>query len=196
MSHSIYTGSFAELEARLMEVVAELQRDDPLFEVNILVGSNILASYLKRRLAANGRTVGNVRFHTFPDLLNLLAHASAPAARKPHLPRLGPSILLETILAQHTPFIYAKLSGYRGFRDALLDTFRDLRDAGFSPEELDRAIQSGYGSLDRRPHLFGFADLYRRFRERVSHFHDVDDEAQGSDLGGVGLVVGQPADLN
>jgi ATP-dependent helicase/nuclease subunit B len=176
MSHSIYTGSFAELEARLMEVIAELQRDDPLFEVNILVGSNILASYLKRRLAVTGRTVGNVRFHTFWDLLNLLAHTSEPVARKPHLPRLGPSILLETILAEHSPSIYVPLSGYRGFRDALLDTFRDLRDAGLSPEELDRAIQSGHGSPDRRLHLLGFADLYRRFRERVRLFHDVDDD--------------------
>jgi ATP-dependent helicase/nuclease subunit B len=159
-----------------MEVVAELQRNDPLFEVNILVGSNILASYLKRRLAVTGRTVGNVRFHTFLDLLNLLAHTSEPVARKPHLPRLGPSILLETLLASHLPKVYESLSGYRGFRDALLDTFRDLRDADFSPEELDRAIQSDYVSPDRRLHLLGFADLYRRFRERVRLFHDVDDD--------------------
>jgi ATP-dependent helicase/nuclease subunit B len=176
MSHSIYTGSFAELEARLTEVVSELQRNDPLFEVHILIGSNILASYLKRRLAATGRTVGNVRFHTFLDLLNLLAHASAPVARKPHLPRLGPSIILETLLAEHSPSIYLPISGFRGFRDALLDTFRDLRDAGFRPEELDRTIQSDYGSPDRRLHLLGFADLYRRFRERVRLFHDVDDD--------------------
>jgi ATP-dependent helicase/nuclease subunit B len=176
MSHSIYTGSFAELEARWMEVVAELQQGDPLFEINILAGSNILASYLKRRLAVAGRTVGNVRFHTFSDLLSRLAHASAFEIRKPYCPRLGPSILLEDILKEHSPAIYASVSGYRGFRDALLDTFRDLRDAGFSPEELGRAIQLDAGSPDRQPHLVGFAELYRRFRERVSLFHDVDDD--------------------
>jgi ATP-dependent helicase/DNAse subunit B len=89
---------------------------------------------------------------------------------------LGPSILLETILAKHSPSIYVPLSGYRGFRDALLDTFRDLRDAGFGPEELELAIQSGKGPPDRRPHLLGFADLYRRFRKLISLFHDVDDD--------------------
>jgi ATP-dependent helicase/nuclease subunit B len=176
MSHSIYTGSFAELETRWMEVVADLQRDDSLLEVDILVGSNILASYLKRRLAESGRTVGNIRFHTFRDLLSRLAHPSTPEARKPPLPRLGPSILLEDILAEHSPEIYVPISGYRGFRDALLDTFRDLRDAGFSSKELDHAIQLDNGSSDRRPHLFGFGDLYRQFRERVSPFHDVDDD--------------------
>jgi ATP-dependent helicase/nuclease subunit B len=158
-----------------MEVVAELQRDDPLFEVDILVGSNILASYLKYRLAENGRTVGNIRFHTFSDLLSRFAHPSTPASRKPPLPRLGPSILLEDILAGHSPEVFAPLSGYRGFRDALLDTFRDLRDAGFSPEELDRGIQLDNGSPDRRAHLLGFGDLYRRFRERVGLFDEIDD---------------------
>jgi ATP-dependent helicase/nuclease subunit B len=177
MNHSIYTGSFDALEARWIEAVTELQRGDPLFEVDVLVGSNILASYLKRRLAENGRTIGNIRFHTFLDLLNRLAEASG----KPHLPRLGPSILLEAILAEHTPSIFAPLSGYRGFRDALLDSFRDLRDAGYGPQELDFAIQdfaihSGKRTQDRQPHLLGFADLYRRFRERMSFFHDVDDD--------------------
>jgi ATP-dependent helicase/nuclease subunit B len=176
MSHSIYTGSFAELEAQWIKVVVELQRKDPLLEVNILVGSNILATYLKRRLAESGRTVGNVRFHTFSDLLNRLSRSPAASGRKPHLPRLGPSILLEHLLAEHSPSLYAPLSGYRGFRDALLDTFRDLRDAGFSPDDLDRAIQTDAGPPDRQAHLAGFADLYRRFRKRVSLFHDVDDE--------------------
>jgi ATP-dependent helicase/nuclease subunit B len=176
MSHSIYTGSFAELEAQWMSVVAELQRDDPLLEVDILVGSNILASYLKHRLAVTGRTVGNVHFYTFSDLLSRFAQASTFEIRKPPLPRLGPSILLADIVAENSPAIFAQVSGYRGFRDALLDTFRDLRDAGFSPEELDRAIPLDTGSSDRRPHLLGFAELYRRFRERVSLFDDVDDD--------------------
>jgi ATP-dependent helicase/nuclease subunit B len=176
MDHSIYTGAFAELEVRLVEVVSGLQRDDALLEVNILVGSNILASYLKRRLAESGRTVGNVRCHTFLDLLNRLARASAPAARKPRLPRLGSSLLLEDILEKHSPSIFAPLSGYRGFRDALLDTFRDLRDAGLGPEDLDRALLTGKRSPDRQAHRQGFADLYRRFRSQIGMFHDVDED--------------------
>jgi len=70
MSHSIYLGSFAALEFRWMEVVAGLQRENPLQEINVLVGSNILASYLKRRFAQTGRVLTNIRFHTFLDLTN------------------------------------------------------------------------------------------------------------------------------
>ena len=35
---------------------------------------------------------------------------------------------------------------------------------------------------DRRRHLSGLADLYRRFRERVAFFHDVDEDFRGAIL--------------
>ena len=43
MGHSIFTGSFAALEPRWMDTISELQGGDPLLEINVLVGSNILA---------------------------------------------------------------------------------------------------------------------------------------------------------
>jgi ATP-dependent helicase/nuclease subunit B len=175
-NHSIYTGSFAALEMRWIEVIFGLQQNDPLLEINILVGSNILATYLKRRLAESGKMAANIRFHTFLDLTNRLAVTSEMPQAKGRLPRLGASILLEDIFAEHTPQIYASISGFRGFRDALLDTFRDLRDAGFSPQELDLAIQTIDRTPDRRRHLLALADLYRRFRDQVSKFRDVDDD--------------------
>ena len=175
MHHLIYTGSFESLELRWMDTISDLQREDPLLEIGVLVGSNILASYLKRSLAENGRTAANIRFYTFLDLAARFAALSGEAPPKPRLPRLGPAIILENLLAENTPLVYRSLSGYRGFRDALLETFRDLRDAGVSPDELDSAITK-FASVDRRPHLLGFADLYRRYRERVHAFHDVDDD--------------------
>ncbi len=175
MPHSIYTGSFKSLELRWMDTISDLQREDPLLEISVLVGSNILASYLKRSLAENGRTAANIRFYTFLDLASRLAALSGDVPEKPRLPRPGPTIILGNLLAENTPPVYHSLSGYKGFRDALLETFRDLRDAGVSPDELDLAIQKG-ASADRRPHLLGFADLYRGYRERVRTFHDVDDD--------------------
>ncbi len=176
MSHSIYTGSFAALEIRWMEAISELQRDDPLIEIHVLIGSNILASYLKRRFAQCGWMAANIHFHTFLDLVRRLVTPSENAQQKPRLPKLGASILLENALAESPSPVYESLSGYRGFRDALLDTFRDLRDGGFSPEALERAIRSGNRTPDRLQHLLALAHLYRKFRERVSLFHDVDDD--------------------
>jgi hypothetical protein len=159
-----------------MEVIAELQRSDPLLEIDALVGSNILASYLKRRLAENGRTAANIRFHTFLDLVRRLAVAPDTMPIKQPLPRLAAPILMENILLDHVPPIYASLSRYKGFRDALLDTFRDLRDAGFSASDLDLAVRAINKTQERRQQLMGLADLYRRFREQMSLYHDVDDD--------------------
>jgi RecB family exonuclease len=175
MGHSIYTGPFSALETRWIEIIAALQRKDPLFEINVLIGSNILATYLKRRLAGSGKAVANIRFYNFLDLADHLARPAEQALTKPRLPHLGASIILENILAAHTPPVFGTVCGFPGFRDALLDTFRDLRDAGISPMQLERVIDKSE-FLDRRPHLLGLADLYRRFRGQISLFHDVDDD--------------------
>lgn len=174
--HRIYTGSFAALETGWMEAVAALQRHDPLAEVNVLVGSNILASYLKRRLAENGRPAANVRCHTFPDLMRRLVEPSALSAMPSPLPPLGPAILLESLLAGSVPEAYAALAGYKGFRDALLETFRDLRDADIAEEDLDRILRTGRSDSDRNRHRRALADLYRAYRKEVGRFHDVDDD--------------------
>jgi ATP-dependent helicase/nuclease subunit B len=174
--HLIYTGSFAALEPRLLDTVTALQKDNPLGEVNVLIGSNILASHLKRQLAGQGKTAANIRFHTFVDLVERIVRDSKYESGRPHLTRLGPMILLERILAEDTPAIYTSLSSYRGFRDALLETFRDLQDAGIQPKEFDQIISTRNRASDRTKQLLAFADLYRRFRTRVNLFHDVDDD--------------------
>jgi ATP-dependent helicase/nuclease subunit B len=176
MGHSIYTGSFAALEIRWMDLVAVLQQNDPLQEINVLVGSNILASYLKRRFAQTGRALMNIRFHTFLDLVNRLAAVSESVSKKRRLPNLGNAIILEDVLAAQTPSVYSPLSGFPGFRDALLDTFRDLRDAGIAPREISRIAEADSGLKDRRQHLAGLADLYGRYREKIGSFHDIDDD--------------------
>jgi ATP-dependent helicase/nuclease subunit B len=175
MDHQIYTGAFAELEEHCAELIDKLKHEDPLLEINLLVGSNLLASYLKHRFAEKGRTFANLRFHTFETLAGRLA-ALEGTQRTTHLPALGASLVLENILELHNAGIFAQLSQYRGFRDSLLDTFRDLRDADISPGELETAIEDGNRVPDRLPHLRALSDLYRRFRERVSIFHDIDDD--------------------
>lgn len=174
--HRIYTGPFAVLEARLLDTIVDLQQNDPLEEVNVLIGSNILASHLKRRLAEKGKTAVNIRFHTFVDLVARIVRDSKFESKRPRLPRLGSGILLEEILQEDTPALYNALSGYRGFRDALLETFRDLRDAGIQPKEFEQIIGKENRASDRTRHLLAFADVYRRFHQKICLFHDVDDD--------------------
>ena len=174
--HEIHTGAFAALETKWLENVAELQRHDPLAEIAVLVGSNILATYLKRRLAESGRIAANIRFYNFPALIGRIV-GSAPSD-PPRFPPRGPLILLETLLEDRTslPEAYRPLAGYKGFRDAVLETFRDLRDAGITPDRLDQVVRAGKRAGEQRQHLADFSWLYRRYRSEVARFHDVDDD--------------------
>ena len=174
MEHQIYAGPFEALEGRLLEKIAARQKEDPLAPVALLVGSNVLASYLKYRIAEQGRAAANLRFYTFLDLAGSLAAAS-PDQKKPRLPRLGPGSILDTILRQGGPAVFKEISAYPGFRAALLDTFRDLRDAGIAPEGLNRAIAEK-SRVDRKEHLEGVARLFQEFRGKVDLFRDVDDD--------------------
>jgi ATP-dependent helicase/nuclease subunit B len=177
MAHRILTGPFAALESIFVEDVRELQRGDPLACVNVLVGSNILASHLKRRIAATGSGAANLRFHTFLDLVLRLGRPVAPTEAKPRLPRLGASLILEGVLVSGVPAVFRSVAGYAGFRDAVLSTFRDLRDAGVGPGMFEQSLLSSRATApDRRVHLEGVASLYRRFREKTGSFREIDDD--------------------
>ena len=212
MVHRIFTGPFDALESAFIEDVRDLQSGDSLARVNVLVGSNILASYLKKCIAATGRGAANLRFYTFLDLALRLGHPVGPSEEKPRLPGLGAPLILESILAAGAPAVFRNVSGYAGFRDALLGTFRDLRDAGVDPEMLDRSLLASRAiAPDRRQHLEGVTWLYRRFREKARSFREVDDDfrdALGNTLQAAGTlgtrrlliygiydVTGQQADL-
>jgi len=177
MAHRIFTGSFAALEKCWLEQVGSLQQNDPLAPVAVLVGSNLLASYLRGRIAEQGHAVANLRFYTFLDLAARLAETAGASKRKPRLPRLGASAILESLLVESAPPVFARVADYAGFRDALLDTFRDLRDAGIDARELEKGIRiCSEHNEDRREHLAGLAELYRRFRGKAELFHGVDDD--------------------
>jgi CRISPR/Cas system-associated exonuclease Cas4 (RecB family) len=181
MAHRVFTGPFAALEGRWLEEAARLQKDDPLAPVTVLVGSNLLATYLKGRVAERGRAAANLRFCTFLDLSRSLGQFPAGGDHKPRLPHLGASAILESLLASQAPSVFRAVTGYAGFRDALLDTFRDLRDAGVTPNDLDEGVRRCIvDAPDRRDHLSGLSLLYRLFRARVEQFHGVDEDFQAA----------------
>ena len=180
VSHRIFAGSFDALELRLLEEIAARQRRDPLQPVPILVGSNILASYLKGRIASGGRAAANVRFWTFLDVAHRLGSAGR-TAEKPPLPPLGRPWILERLLDSEVPAAFRDVAGLGGFRSALLDTFRDLRDGGVTAADFERgaraavSLRGGDATPERREHLAALAALYGRFRAETDAFDGVDD---------------------
>lgn len=67
-AHRLFAGSFPALEPAFLGAIRVLKEQDPLRRVEILVGSNLLAVYLRRRVAAEFGAVANLRFLTFLDL--------------------------------------------------------------------------------------------------------------------------------
>ncbi len=196
MGHRVYVGPFAALELRLAEEITRLQAGDPLSAASVLVGSNVLAAYLKRRIVAGAQGIANLRFYTFIDLALRLASPVPDEDVRPRMPRLGPAEILQDILAGTVPKVFEPVREFGGFRDALLSTFRDLRDASVTPEILDELVRTCAREIpDRRDHLSGFARLYREFRARARSFRDDDDDFRDavSSAPTAGEVLGSPS---
>ncbi len=190
MGHRVYVGPFAALELRLAEEIRRLQAGDPLSAASVLVGSNVLAAFLKRRIVADGHGIANLRFYTFIDLALRLASSVPAEDARLRMPRLGPPEILQDILAARIPKVFEAVREFGGFRDTLLSTFRDLRDAGVTPAMLDDLVRTCAREIpDRRTHLTGFARLYREFRARALSFRDDDDDFRDA-MGGAPRAAG------
>ncbi len=130
----IHVGPFQPvLEAALAEeILARRKSRGPLAALTIVVPTRLLGLYLQRALARrlpNGHV--NLRFRVLEDLL--------PTARQ--APRLGLELLCDRIAHDEIPADghFAPVRETRGFRNALLETFKDLEQAGVSHESFRRA---------------------------------------------------------
>ena len=83
--HLHLSGPFAALEPAFVSAVAGLKKEDPLRPVQVLVGSNLLAVYLRRRAAEELGAVANIRFLTFVDLAREIAPDDDPRPPMPVL---------------------------------------------------------------------------------------------------------------
>ncbi len=130
----IHVGSFQPvLEAALAnEISARKKSRGALAPLTILVPTRLLGLHLQRTLARmlpNGHV--NLRFHVLEDLL--------PKARQ--APRLGLELLCDKIARNEISAngYFAPVRDTRGFRNSLLETFKDLEQAGVSPELFRKA---------------------------------------------------------
>ena len=112
------------------------------------MGSNLLGLYLRRRLARRLGAVAGVRTLTFIDLAGRMAVAATSAPDPGPLSSLGADLLMARTLAESARGGYFEpVRALRGVRRALLAAVRDLKDAGWSPDDLGRAIRGA--KLDR-----------------------------------------------
>jgi ATP-dependent helicase/DNAse subunit B len=141
------------LEAALAAEISACKKSrGALASVTIVVPTRLLGLYLQRTLARvwpHGHV--NLRFRTLTDLL--------PSARL--APRLGLELLCDRIAREEIPAdgYFAPVRDTRGFRGALLETFKDLEQAGITPEAL-RKVAARSGKLSELARAF---TAYRRW---------------------------------
>jgi RecB family exonuclease len=121
------------LEAALAaEISTRKKSRGALAPLTILVPTRLLGLHLQRTLARmlpNGHV--NLRFHVLEDLL--------PKAHQ--APRLGLELLCDKIARNEisASSYFAPIRDTNGFRNSLLETFKDLEQAGVSPELFRKA---------------------------------------------------------
>jgi len=170
--HSLYTGAFAALEPRFLEEVRTLKDGDPLRPVDVLVGSNLLGVYLRRRAADVLGGIANLRFLTFLDLAR--ERATEPDPRPP-LPPLGEALLARRALLE-TPegAVFEVLRDRPSTAGLISRTAADLRGAGLAPSVLAGLLPAATKTPDRKQFLGKVATVLARFGELRSAFSDPD----------------------
>jgi RecB family exonuclease len=168
--HRLLAGSFSALEPAFLRAVAELKKDDPLRPVEVLVGSNLVALYLRRGAAEKLGAVANLRFLTFLDLARKIVPGAGLA---PSLPALGEALLARQALAASPEArAFGLLRDRPSLRQALVRTADDLRDAGIPANDLPRLLAAAAASPDRKLFLSALAASVVDFERRRSRFAD------------------------
>ena len=152
------------LEAVLAERIRAAKASDPAAPVVVLVGSNMLALYL-RRLVAGGMPLWDVRFVTFAELARGLGGPQLDEAGRRPLPDLAEQVLLEGIVRQHAAGYFEPVADLPGFVRTAAASIRDLKEAGIGPVALRRvrspklnAFRTFYAAYEKALDTLGFYD--------------------------------------
>lgn len=175
----VYRGEpWPGLEEALVSEVRRARDADPLRPIDVLVGSNLLGLYLKRLLARRFGALAAVRPLTFLDLARRWAERSLLSTGLRPLPRLGEEILVGHAVAALAGGAYFEpVRSFPGFRPSLLASIRDLKDAGWTPPDLEHAIVGGRGPAESRTKLLQLLKAFERYEGglRTAGFYDRSD---------------------
>ena len=159
----LFLGPFQpELEETFFHSIREKKEHDPLAPLAVLVGSNLLALYLRRFLVLRGLNHIHIRFFTFLDLAKALTAESLGDEKRRPLPPFGDLVCL-TSLTEKIPAegYFRPIASRRGFQRGLAATFQDLADGSIA----ELPVQGG-------KKLAELGDLYQTYRLLTRDFYD------------------------
>ncbi len=168
--HTLFTGGFRALEERFLGEVRALKRDDALRPVDVLVGSNLLGVYLRRRAAEALGGIANFRFLTFLDLARERSPGPDP---RPPMPPLGEDLLARRTLRENpSGAAFGDLRERPSLAALLARTANDLREAGIASDRLAGLLPAVAATPDRALLLGHVAALVADFEARRARFAD------------------------
>ena len=164
----LVTGPFRPtLEAALEQQLRRAKTDDPGAPVVVLVGSNVLALDLRRRLAER-LPLWDVRFLTFRELAAALGAERMRARGRRPLPPLGESQLVAKVIREGVTGYFDPVANLPGFARTTASSIKDLKEAGIGPQLLTRLPGAKLGAFR------GFFDGYQAALEAAGFYDEAD----------------------
>ncbi|UCF04532.1 MAG: exodeoxyribonuclease V subunit gamma [bacterium] len=162
------TGRFrGGLERELQRTVCGIREEDPCTPIHILVGSNLLGLYLRRKLAERTGGLFNVRFLTFVDLVSLLGWITAPSTARTLSPAAAYLLIDDLLPTDGMPPSFGRHVRRYGTVEALMATFNDLSEGGYVSVDTARLAEGAGADGRSGPDVAWVLRRFAQFRERV-----------------------------
>jgi len=138
---SVICGSFRALELALCERLRVIRTQSRLGPVAVVVPGEMLREHLVRAVAADAGGHANVHFLTFAHMAERLAGLrQAARGMRPQPRQFETAALARAARRRHGELHYfASLANGEGFQEAMIETVRDLREAGLRPGDVKAA---------------------------------------------------------
>jgi ATP-dependent helicase/nuclease subunit B len=179
MPSRIVLGDLPALEAHLADEIHACKNGDPLAPVYLLIGSNLLRPYLRRRLAAIAGGQINLHLLTPNDLARSLGEAAQASSGRRPLPVFGDRYLARRVSETTATRYFDPVSRSPGFAETLRRLFREFGQAGVDIDAWRVALDGG--AIDRTGKFRDIARLYDEHATRLVRFYTAEDCYQTAD---------------
>lgn len=163
MLRQLVTGSIKDLEQEIFNLIIE-EKQEPLKPMVVLVGSNILGIYLRRKLASLGFSHAGVRFITLSELAYTLANYNQANSWSTEIGFILTSELLSE--KDEQDFLSQK-----ALTPVLYSLFEELENGSFS--ELNHS---------ESPKLQLISQYYNKYRQYRKEFYHITDAMKAANF--------------
>jgi ATP-dependent helicase/nuclease subunit B len=171
MNRSLRVGPFQpDLEDGFCEAIAALRGRVPLDSIYVLVPTHVLGRHLLRTVAHRHGVCFNIRFHTFPDLAEIIGIEALVATKRLPLPVLADFLIVRKAINAKvgSSGYFAPIRESPGTARAVLASLTDIKKAGIGPADL-LAFASATGSGKLRE-LAAVYEEVERLRREAGYF--------------------------